>query len=234
VDSSIFDTGLYPSLDFDWSGNVFVSYYDAFANALKYAYYSGIGDCGTGNAWTCITLDDPASADVGLFSSLHAAQNSEDLLRIAYYDTTNGRLKYAQGPVMSGNCGPSNSFACFYIDNMGAGLIYASISLAVDSENNPMIAYSDAHEDLAPLGLKVAGPVTEPPWSTCTGVLPDWGCVSVDHGGQYKDAGKYAAIGIKNSGLAMIAYSTYDTYYDDYDLKFAYQELWSFLPVSTK
>jgi len=236
VDSSILNIGLYPSIDFDWSGNVYIAYYDAYNQRLKYAYYGGIGDCGTGNAWICIILDDPVGSDVGLFPSMHAPQNSTDSLQIAYYDTTNGRLKYATGPRQSGNCGPSNSFACFYIDNMGAGLLWASISLAVDTHNQPMIAYTDAEEDLAPLGLKVTGPSSVPPWNTCDGTLPDWQCARVDNGDQYLDAGKYVALGIKDNGLAMIAYSESNTY--DYpttdDLKFAYQTVWSFLPLTLK
>jgi hypothetical protein len=236
VDASIFRIGEYPSLDIDWSGNVYIGYYDGFNQSLKYAYYGGIGSCGTGDAWICITLDDPSAADVGLFLSLHAPQNSSDDLKIAYYDTTNGRLKYATGPRLSGNCGPSNSFACFYIDDMGAGLPWASISIDVDKNNHAMIAYTDAEEDLAPLGLKVTGPSTVPPWDTCDGTLPDWQCARVDNGDQYLDAGKYVALAIKDSGLAVIAYSETNTY--DYpvtnDLKFTTQTMWSFLPLTKK
>jgi hypothetical protein len=234
VDSSIFTLGEYPSLDIDWSGNIYISYYDGFNQSLKYAYYGGIGSCGTNDAWICITLDDPSTANVGLFTSMHAPQNSSDDIQIGYYDTTNGHLKYATGPRLSGNCGPSNSFACFYIDNMGAGLIYATISLAVDKNNQPFIAYSDAEEDLGPLGLKVTGPSTVPPWNTCDGTLPDWQCARIDGGGQYLDAGKYIGLGVKDSGVAVIAYSEFDTYDTVYDLKLTYQTIWSFLPLTEK
>ena len=229
------DLGPYLSMDIDWSDNIYIAYYDGLNDHLKYAYYSGIGDCWLDNGWICQYIDATPGANVGLFPSLHAPQNSSDYLRVAYYDTTNGKLKYATGPWASGNCGPSNSFQCFIVDNMGIGLTWASISLAVGSNNQPMIAYTDAEEDLAPLGVKVAAPSTIPPWSTCDGVLPDWQCARVFGGNGYVDDGRYISIGIKDSGLAMIAFSEQEVDYPgSYDLMFAYQTVWSFLPVTLK
>jgi hypothetical protein len=238
VDSSTVNIGEYPSIDIDWNDNVYIAYYESAYNRLAYAYFAGagIGLCGDYNAWICLTIDDPAGSNVGLFPSFHAPQDSNDYLRVAYYDTTNGRLKYATGPWPSGNCGPSNSWSCFYIDDIGADISWVDISLAVDSDLNSMIAYTDAHEDLAPLALKVAGPTSGPPYNTCTGVLPDWLCVTVDSGNQYVNDGKYVALGINPDGWAMIAYSEQEVDYPgNFDLKLAYQIVWSsFLPLTIK
>jgi hypothetical protein len=110
VDSSITNIGLYPSLDIDYENNVYIAYYDAANDSLKYAYYSGIGICGTGDVWYCQVIDDPDGANVGLFPSLHAPQEASDFLRVAYYDITNGNLKYAYN--LTGNCGPSGTWQC--------------------------------------------------------------------------------------------------------------------------
>jgi len=219
----------YPSLDIDWNDNIYIAYYDQGGpNYLMYAYYSGA-------SWTGIVVDEQVGSNVGLFPSIHAPIDNNDYLRIAYYDTTNGRLKYATGPWASGNCGPSSTWLCSYIDDMGVGLNWASISLALDGNHNPVIAYTDASVDVAPLGLKLATPASGPPYGTCDGEFPDWWCGTVDYGNQYVNDGKYASLGIKANGLAMIAYSEQEREYPgEYDLKFAYQMSWIFLPVTMK
>ena len=229
--------GLHPSLDIDRNGTVYIAYHGN--GSLKYAYFAGagLGYCGDYDAWICQNIDYLAGDNVGLFPSLHAPQDSSDTFRVAYYDATHGKLKYAyaRGDTL-GNCGPGNSWQCTTIDDMGVGLSWASISLAVDDNNKPMIAYTDASEDLAPLGLKVAEPAYGQPYANCAGeILYDWYCGHLDNGNAYVDDGRFAALVIKPGGLAMIAYSEQEIDYPgSYDLKFAYQTLWSFLPVTLK
>ena len=168
---------------------------------------------------------------------MHAPQNSTDTLRVAYYDATNGKLKYAYAREDSlGNCGPGNSWECTNIDDIGIGLTWASISLAVDNNNHPMIAYTDAHEDLAPLGLKIAEPAYGQPYANCSGeILYDWYCANLDNGNAYVDDARFVSLGIKSSGLAMIAYSEQERDYPgSYDLKLAYQLSWTFLPLTRR
>ena len=231
------DLGPYLSLDIDWSDNVYITYYDGLNDDLKYAYYSGIGDCYLGNGWICQTIDNGAGANVGLFPSFYAPQDSQDTLRVAYYDSTNGKLKYAyaRGDNL-GNCGPGNSWECTDIDDMGIGLTWASISLAINSNHTPMIAYTDAREDLAPLGLKIAEPAYGQPYANCSGeILYDWYCASLDNGDANVDDGKFISLGIKSSGLAMIAYSEQERDFPgSYDLKLAYQLSWTFLPLTRR
>lgn len=229
--------GPYLSLDIDWNDRVYIAYYDGLNDDLKYAYYSGIGDCWLDNGWICQSIDNTLGANVGLFPSLHAPQDSSDTLRVAYYDSTNGKLKYAYARDDNlGNCSPGNNWQCTAIDDMGVDLTWASISLAVDPDHTPMIAYTDAHEDLAPLGLKVAEPAYGQSYANCAGeILYDWWCGNLDNGNAYVDDARFISLGIKPSGLAMIAYSEQEIEYPgNYDLKFTYQTLWSFLPVTMK
>ena len=106
--------------------------------------------------------------------------------------------------------------------------------LRVDSNNTPMIAYTDAHEDLAPLGLKIAEPAYGQPYANCSGeILYDWYCANLDNGNAYVDDARFVSLGIKSSGLAMIAYSEQERDYPgSYDLKLAYQLSWTFLPLT--
>jgi len=122
---------------------------------------------------------------------------------------------------------------------MGANLIsHVGVSLAVDSAGYPIIAYQDASVDLAPAGLKVARPApavglligncgAPPP----NGLFMYWQCETLDNGGAHSSVADYAAISISPSGLAVVAYSDYDDYYDEFNLKVAYQRLQVFLPL---
>jgi hypothetical protein len=239
IDTSIFPIGLYPSLDIDSAGLAHIAYYDQFNEALKYAYYGGIGDCVQDGSWICFLIDNPDDANVGLFPSLHAPQGENDTLRIAYYDSTNGHLKYAfRRDDNQGNCYPGHTFQCRVIDEMGRNLPWAGISLDVDSNLSPLIAYTDASEDLAPLALKVAEPAYGQPYANCSGeILYDWWCATLNSSGnQYIDEGRYVSLGIRPNGQAMIAYSEEDTYEapGDYNLKLTYQITRVFLPVTIK
>lgn len=227
--------GQYTSLDFTEHAGVFIAYYDGEAGDLKYAYYAGIGNCGTGNTWYCTTLDGTDGSDVGKFVSLHALVSADDELQFAYYDTTHGKLKYAiHVDGGSGNCG-AGAFQCDAIESIGTGLAQAGISLAVDSEDVPIIAYMDASETLEPSILKVAQPAyplgllygncgPETPFAT-------WQCTAIDSGNPHEDEAAYASIALKPGGLAIIAYSEHEDIFDTYDLKIAYQRAIFFLPV---
>jgi len=76
--------GTFTSIAVDSAGNPHISYYQATALNLKYAFYDGAG-------WQLRTID--SAGDVGQFTSL--ALDSEGYPHITYYDATNGDLKYA-------------------------------------------------------------------------------------------------------------------------------------------
>jgi hypothetical protein len=98
VDTFYVFFNLYLSLDISYGDNVVIAYYDGLNGSLKYAYYAGagLGSCGTTYAWICQVIDDPTGSNVGLFPSIHAPLDASDYVQIAYYDSTNGKLKYAR------------------------------------------------------------------------------------------------------------------------------------------
>jgi hypothetical protein len=87
------DTGQYTSVAIDPSrGRTYVSYYDATNQALRAAVdIGGDGTCGPNNSWLCVDMD--WGADVGKYSSI-AISPASGRVGIAYYDATNGNLKY--------------------------------------------------------------------------------------------------------------------------------------------
>ena len=94
------DTGQYVSVAIHpGNGNIYISYYDATNQELRLALSGrGASNCGpnggpSGN-WHCMTVD--SGADVGKYSSIAVDPNGG--LGIAYYDATNGHLKYAYFP----------------------------------------------------------------------------------------------------------------------------------------
>jgi hypothetical protein len=231
--------GQFASLDYSPFAGARIAYYDGSAGDLKYAYFTGIGNCGDGNAWYCQTLDG-TGADVGKFVSVHAPISSEDKLQFAYYDATSGKLKYAKKVTGgSGNCGPGNGYQCDFIDNMGTALSQAGLSLVVDSENLPIIAYM--HDQGTWTNLKVAQQ------NASLGVLVGncgpqpslfytWTCTEVDVGFSWEDEAEYVSIALNRNDAAMIAYSEYafspvPSPHSDYGLKIAYQRLMVFLPI---
>lgn len=230
--------GMYTSLDLDWENRPYISYYDGTYGNLWYATYVGSGgDCGSGGDWECSYIDDNDSADVGKYSSLHAPQNEDDYLRVAYYNNTAGSLMYAYDIPGTGDCGENLEWMCTTVDEIGAGLTQAAISLAVDPSNNTLIAYTDGHVDFAPIMLKVATPATDMPYANCGGELfYSFYCRTVDNGYQDIYEAQFAGLAIKPNGLAVIAYSEIDQsdYPAQVNLKIAYQMVKILLPLVVK
>jgi hypothetical protein len=209
-----------------------IAYYDDQDYKLKYAYHVGSGgNCGIGNAWKCSTIDATEYA-VGRFGSVHVPRNAQDKLQIAYYDATNGKLKYAQSVKGGkGNCGDGD-FYCTFIDTMGY-FYQADVSLAVDSNNYPMIAYTGKYPQFSGSPtLKVAQPVGAPGASNGNCGPPtinltySWKCTNIDKGSAYTDEAEYISIAFNPDGLAMIAYTELFMRGDPdvHNLKIAYQK----------
>ncbi len=239
--------GLFTSLDVNGSDKPRIAYYDAANGDLRYAFGGAVGgNCGTGGSWQCGTVDGDTGDNVGKYASLHIDKGASDNPSIAYYDATNGKLKYAEIPGSDANCGylfwGVQIWRCEDIDDIGVNLISADLALTVDAAGYPIIAYEDASEDLAPAVLKVARPAsalglfvgncgpTPPGW-----MFVSWWCEKLDGGdNQYLHEGAYASIAVNPTGLAAIAYSEHDDYNGGYNLKIAFQQLQTFLPVITR
>ncbi len=112
-------TGWFSSLAFDTNGTPLISYYDYGNNDLKLAVRVGSDN------WTSQTID--STGDIGRWTSL--AISSDNVIHIGYFDATNTSLKYARW---------DGSWTISTLD-VNAG--DQALSLALDSSNNPRIAY---------------------------------------------------------------------------------------------
>ena len=231
--SFLADNAGYPVLDFNFDDNPYIAYYDMDTGALNLGVYTGGGLCGVdGYGWVCPIIDG-GDANVGLYPSLIAPHADGEPFRIAYLDQTNGHLKYYDSdwgePVV--------------VDEMGTSAAPKAISMRLDPEGLPVIAYQSFASEFSPAELRLARPYEvygEGLIGNCGDVPPGylfqyWRCNTLDHGGQYVDEAGYASMVLTSEGLVGIAYTEYDSYNDVTSLKFAYQTyLKNFLPLAVK
>jgi|GEM_PF-935544 len=234
--------GQFASLSIDYNQNPSMAYYDGANGNLKYAFYYGFGggNCGDSNTYRCETVDD-SIADVGRSASLVAPRSMGGPSQIAYYDRTNGTLKYAFETLEHSAANCVGRWWCGNVDTIGAGLAQAGISMAVDKYNSPVIAYEDASELMGPSKLKIARNYVSLGLSTgnCGDVFPEmmfpsWQCSILDnatYGSGNIDLAGYTALAFSASGLATIAYLETDNYYATNSLKVATQLFQTFLPL---
>jgi len=225
--------GQYVSTDMSWDGQLKIAYYDAGLGNLKSANYVGFGgNCGLIGGWQCNTIDGTDGSNVGLNASIQAPQFSGDSLRIAYYDKTNEHLKFYD----------SLQNWKVVVDEMGSSLSNMGISMDIDKDYSPIIAYQQIDSEFSPPVLRIARPASvygEDSLGNCGEVPPGylfqyWQCNTLDNGGQYTEEADYVSLVVKSNGLAMIAYTEYDSYYDATRLKIIYQYSQTFLPLLTK
>lgn len=227
--------GMYTSIDIDSDDKPHIAYYDRGKIGLKYARLGGVDtNCGPGNAWSCRVID---GSDYGMYASLYVDQSAGDLPHIAYYDKTNGKLKYAYYSLSDGNCGINlgtfkNEWRCETIDDMGTSTHPMGVSLAVDEAGYPFIAYQNSAGSGT---IKVARPVAALNLlvGNC-GPTPSlffsWQCETIPDFGISVRQGDYLSLDVSPSGLATIAY--YGSIgASGGNLKIAYQRLQIFLPL---
>ncbi|MDX9870815.1 MAG: FecR domain-containing protein [Clostridia bacterium] len=196
------DAGKYSSLAFTGEGQVLIAYYDddGETGSLKLA---AIAD-----PWEAepqielMDIDAEAGGNVGQYVSL--ALDSEGQPHLAYYDESNGGLKYATNPTLQyieeeWNIG---DWQIDIVDTVGDVGQYAS--LALDNGGKPHISYYDAtNED-----LKYA--------ANTDGA---WQLTLVDSKG---DAGRYSAIAIEPANnVPQIAYMAQKHHWASYKVKYA-------------
>jgi hypothetical protein len=232
--------GSYTSIDVDDDNDPSIAYYDA-VNGYPFvaAYVGSGGTCGPGSSWYCRSVSRPTK-DIGQYVSLAVEGNG--LPHLAYYNETDESLEYAELVGSGGNCGLQFEWQCDEIEDMGTSLTPMGISIALDKNGHPMIAYQDTSVILAPAALKFATP------GTAYGLVPGetncgpgtlfftWYCGIVDGGGSNTDEGGSVSIVFNPSGMATIAYFELDTYAfpSEGNLKVAYQQARQFLPLILK
>ena len=220
--------GKYASLALDSSGHPRIAYYDGGNNSLKYAYADG--------GWLIRRiLAAPSGTPSGQYASLFVDVNNGDLPHIAHYDSTNGKLGYAVYVGSGGNCGMSNTLVyewqCDEIEFVGTGAHPRGVSLAVDGDGRPIIAYQSGGS-----GLKVARPAAalNQLSGNCGPADPfyAWQCETISLGISISQ-GDFLSLVVNSAGLATIAYYG-NTMTSDGNLKIASQRLQIFLPLAQK
>ena len=124
------DVGKFSSLKFDSEDSPHISYYDATLQDLRYAFSNG-------TIWQYVTVD--SDGDVGQYTSLAI---DGDMPRIAYYDRTNGMIKFAY---CDSDCEDPSEWILTSVAVTGdiPTSVERAISLILDSNDNPLIAYYD-------------------------------------------------------------------------------------------
>ena len=232
--------GLRPALQFNASGMPRIAYYDEKNGFVKYAKYTGtqLDNCGAANGWKCSPVDAGTGASLGL----NIAEESSETPQIAYYSPLGtGKLKIARYVTSQGNCGLNGEWLCQEIDDMGvAPDLELSLSMTADADGNPFIAYQQAPGGARPAGLKIARPVAAigyaagncGPKVTIPTVHFTWQCDMLDSGySGVNHEGFYAAMGLRENGLGLVAYFETDAYRGGGNLKIAYQKFLGYLPV---
>lgn len=178
----------------------------------------------------------------GDYPSLAVDQN--DSFHLAFYQ--DNKLRYAKYTGANGDCGETgtspheNHFTCDDIETITqiAPTDDIGISIAMDNGDQPVIAYrSDADPQGYPL-LKVARParslgLIQGNCGPLGGFLSLWQCDTIDDGGLgggYVYLADYVSLSFNQEGLAYIAYSQEDDYYNEVYLKLAYQEATTTFP----
>jgi hypothetical protein len=181
--------------------------------------------CGMSNNWDCVEVD----SDVGRFVSLVA--DGVHPTQMVYYDAFGGKIKHAIASSGSGNCG-GGSYNCYTVDTIGVAVVETGIglSMTLDAEGEPIIAYQDFSEQQSPAALKIARPyyVYGKPVGNCgdalIGIITFWQCDYLDGGGSYLNEADYAAVSVSPAGLATVAYYETDDYYNLGRLKVAQEQ----------
>ena len=232
--------GAYTSLDFrqfpNWDEPV-IAFYDGGDGSLEVAVREDEGNRCSNVDWSCTMVDN--SGDMGRFTSVHAQKDMYDRTMIAYYDSTHKEVKLAEDVGSGGNC-TNPSFACYAVDQTAK--IYptsiAPISLDVDAQGLPIVAYMNSDTESSPDYLMVARPAMA--YGLDEGNCGDvhdgdlfqyWNCRAIDPSDSYSNKGAYVSVSVNKAGLAAIAYSEENVQGNEVYLNVAQQRFGVYLPV---
>ena len=233
------DYGSHVSIDFqDGTDSLYVAFFNSEKNSVDYAYFHGMGggNCSNNN-WNCITVDQGSGR--GKFITL----NIQDKMRFVYYDDNVGKIRYAEWVGTGGNC-TSTAFNCYAVDTVGKlfGNYHYGLSMDVDQQGYPIIAYSHMEADLSNPKVNIARPALAygELYGNCGDVPPGdlflyWTCKTIDSGGPITKPGGSIGISVSpKTGFAIVAYSELNSYSYDMYLKVARQRLGIYLPLINK
>ena len=185
--------GEYSSIGVDDSGNIHIAYYDGTDHTLRYA--RSLGCSSSSNAWTIETVDAPTGIDVGEYVSMEVGGRL-NTVHIAYYDDTNGNLKYAQGHYGSWAVTTLDST----IDSNGA-----LSSLALDSEGGVHISYMGLSSDYDQVLFYITNSGVRKDTVTSRNIAAGWRRTLVDDSSSH-NTGLYTSIDLNSSNVPYISY----------------------------
>jgi hypothetical protein len=227
-----FNSDIRSSLHISAGDNPSIAYFGGSRDLMFATKGGGLYNCGVGNTWSCQIVD--SVGDVGLYPSF-VRDVITGIPHIAYYDATNDTLKYAKYVLSGGNCGDYNSWQCDTIDTMGSSVTDMGLSLALDPDGYPVIAYQQTSES-EPAVLKIARPAHRLglPIGNCgpQDLYYLWQCETIDDASANTSVGNYLDLAVNSGGLAIIAYYESDSYHYSGNLKIAYQLLNLYLPIT--
>ena len=157
---------------------------------------------------------------------------SGDLLRASYYDHDAGQLKYY-----------GSDRGVMIVDDMGTSTSKMGISMQVDIDGYPVIAYQKIELEFSPPALWIARPYMaydDGEFGNCGEIPPGmwvqyWRCTPLDTGNQYVSEANYLSLVVDSKGRLAIAYSESDEYDYFMSLKFIEQFLYNyFIPIIAK
>lgn len=206
------DRGQYASIAIR-STQTFVSYYDTADTSLRVAYKktSG-GNCGPGNTWWCEVIDN--DGNVGLWNSIAATPGGNTLFGIAYFDATNGALKFASYTCSSGSCTSS-------AQTIISGIVFMYASTKYDTNGVVHVAFQAIAFGSA---LMYARSVTSGGNCGVGTAAGKWQCDTIDIGTGASMMGAYASLDLNDGNRPSIAY---------YDASAQHLKYASFIDVGT-
>ncbi len=208
-------------------GQTFVSYFNATKKSLDVAMQvlPLQGNCGTDQAWVCMTVEDSDVLDVGRVNAI-AIYPLTDLPAVVYVvgdpsNSVNYALKFAVATGCTTTCSWSISTIQAFNLNFSANQVDLVFST---SDNKPHVAYTVANVQAADGANYIAlyyATITGS--GNCAGGASGWQCAVIDNGGRGVTD---VAIGLNASSRPRIAYSRYDmsgnTFTDSWLLLAAY------------
>ncbi len=223
------------SLDFRYDNIPFISYHvydlDWPGWFLGYAWKEPGYSCDADTTdWSCRNID--GSTNVGKYASIIAPHSPDEFVRAAYIVKTYGHLKYFQP-----------GWSMLDVDDIGTSIDSMGVSMQLDKDGYPVIAYQKIESEWSPAALWIARPYMvydDGEFGNCGEIPPGmfvqyWRCTPLDTGNQYVSEGNFLSLVVNSKGRVAIAYSEYDWYDYLMSAKFIYQFLYgNYLPITVK
>jgi hypothetical protein len=179
---------------------------------------------------------DGGPNDVGLSNSVAVELSSSYYSpRIAYYDNTAKKLKFAKYLGTVGNCGIDSSWVprwyCQDVETIGDFPTAPSIAVTLSWNNDPIIVYDYYPDDHSPRIIREAIPNN---WSNGNCGNNNWNCITLAAGGNsFVNEGESISMD-RTSHSRVIVWDEYDDYYTNRAMRVLQDFEMNYLPIIKK